>query len=114
MFETLGANVLEELNDWKYIGVDDRPLVDEDGEDKKAEGMDDAEHLRCMLVWRLVNEQTGFDERNKQTKVVHVAKHLDTLANKWGVKAPKDLMKSAEQMDNDIEPVAAETPAKKK
>lgn len=114
MFDMLGSNVLEELNNWKYIGVDDRPLEDEDGEDKKAEGMDDVDHQRCMLVWRLVNEQTNLYERDKQTKVVQVAKHLEGLAKKWNVKAPKDLMKKAEYMDNDIESVAAETPKKKK
>lgn len=96
------------------MGVDDRPLIDEDGEDKKAEGMDEVDHLRCMLIWRLVNEQTGFNERNKQTKVVQVAKHLEGLAKKWNVRAPKDLLKKAEHMDSDIEAVSAETPKKKK
>lgn len=116
MFDGLTLTVLTELNDWKYLGVDHRPLKDEDGEDVK-ENVDEAEHLRCMLVWRMIIESANFTgslEMSEKTPMIAVAEALAELAKEWGIKAMMKLTKMAEDADVEIDSVSVETKPKKK
>jgi hypothetical protein len=91
-------------------------LKDEDGEDVK-EGADEADHLRCLLVWRIVMESSNFPSSMRfspHASMINVAEALTELAKDWGVKFPKKLMKMAEDADVEIDSVSVETKPKKK
>lgn len=123
MFDGLTRDVLQELVDWKYVGVDDRPPGIEgidDRENAKIKDMEEAEYLRHLLVWMLVNEQTELELKGfsgGKLSVAKVAKELEGFAKGWNMKSPRNMTKKAEQFDAEIaaiSTVAVETKNKKK
>ncbi len=70
-----------------------------------------AEFQRRALVWRLIMQETSYYARRDLTDV------LDRFSKITGVKAPKALVKRAQEWDAEIHAlasVAVETPAVKK
>jgi ParB family chromosome partitioning protein len=109
MFEAMNKAVLENLDDWKYL--DDRPPEAVKPADNAAADIK-TEYLRRLMVWNLV-DRVNHDKKPKQTQVIHTAKFISGLAEKWGMKLPKSIMKMAEQADAEIATIAL-TPKKEK
>lgn len=109
MFDHLSLTVLETLNKWNYLTVDNRPPDDEPDEDAKKDVR--ADYLRRSLVWRLVEAQTSWSDKMSQTTLCEIAEGLTELSKEWGVKLPKSFQKMAVQFDEEINSVAIETEA---
>ncbi len=100
MFEAMNKAVLENLDDWKYLGVDDRPPEDVKPADNASAEIK-TEYFRRLMVWNLV-DRVNYNEKPKQTQVLQTAYFLAKLAGKWEIKFPKSIMKMAEQADKEI------------
>lgn len=110
IFEGAPMEALRKLRGWNYVGVDN--CIPED-HNRPSTGSD-AERLafaRRDLTWALIVEQSSHYTRSKLTDI------LERFTKITGVKAPKPLVKRAEEWDAEIHALAsvsAETKGKKK
>jgi hypothetical protein len=99
MFDGVPFDVLERLNAWHFIGIEDR-IPDEHEPDDNAKENVKAEFERRALVWRILVEHTSHYRRET------MASMLDILQENMKVKPPKSLIKLAEQWDAEIDAVS--------
>lgn len=99
MFDDVPLDVLERINSWHFIGIDDRiPSEYEPAQNSKADVREDFE--RRALVWRLLVGDTSHYRRDSMASI------LDVLLDNTNVKPSKALIKLAQQWDAEIDSVA--------
>lgn len=108
MFEDVPLETLKFLNSWKFVGIDDRiPNEYEPNVNAKDEK---PKYQRRALVWRLIVDLSSHYQREK------FADLLDEFYMTTLVRAPKALVKRAQEWDAEIHElasVAAETRKKR-
>lgn len=109
MFEGVPMETLKLLNSWKFIGIDDR--IPNEFEQKANTAGEKLEYARRALVWRLIVGETSHYSRQEMAGL------LDDFHEITLVKAPKALVKRAQEWDAEIQElarVAVETRKEKK
>jgi len=110
LFEGLPIEVLRKIRKWHFVGIDDN-IPDEYRHPDTGTAAEKLEYARRDLVWALIVGETSHYSREELTSC------LAKFAKLTNVKAPKQLMKRAQEWDAEIHELArvsAETPAKKK
>jgi ParB-like chromosome segregation protein Spo0J len=111
IFDGVPSEVLKKIRSWHFVGIDDR-IPDEYNHPKTGTDDQQLEFAQRDLVWALVIGKTSHYTRHE------LAEYLTEFANLTGVKAPKSLVKKAQDWDAEIadlaKPVAVETKGKKK
>jgi len=100
IFESTPMDVLNELGKWKYIGVDDK-IPEEQNHPKTGDAAQQLAFQRRAVVWRLIMNETSHYSRSGLVDALH--KFTDVT----GVKAPKALVKRAEEWDAEIKAAAS-------
>lgn len=100
IFESVPLNTLNELNNWKYVGVDER-IPKEYDHPKTGNAAQQLSFQRRALVWRLIMNETSHYSRCGMVEA------LDDFAAVTGVKAPKMLAKLAQEWDAEIKAAAS-------
>jgi len=109
LFEGLPIEVLRKIRKWHFVGVDDN-IPDEYRHPDTGTAAEKLEYARRDLVWALIIGETSHYSRDELTGI------LAEFAKLTNVKAPKQLIKRAQELDAEIHALAAvavETPAKK-
>lgn len=109
LFEGLPIEVLRKIRKWHFVVIDDN-IPDEYRHPDTGTAAEKLEYARRDLVWALIIGETSHYSRGELTGIL--AKFVE-LTN---VKAPKQLMKRAQEWDAEIHELArvsVETPAKK-
>jgi ParB-like chromosome segregation protein Spo0J len=110
IFEGAPLGVLNKINEWNHIGIDDR-IPEQYDHPQTGDAAQKLSFQRRALVWRLIMNKTSHYSRSGLVDA------LQKFADVTGVKAPKTLVKLAEEWDAEIKAVAsvsAETKGKKK
>lgn len=100
IFESVPMDVLKKLNDWKNIMIDDRIPAEYD-HPQTGTAAQQLSFQRRELVWRMIMNKLSFYERKGMVDA------LDKFAAVTGVKAPKTLIKRAEEWDAEIKAAAS-------
>lgn len=100
IFEGAPVGVLNKLNEWNHIGIDDR-IPDEYNHPSTGDAAQKLSFQRRALVWRLIMNKTSHYTRSGMVEA------LEKFANVTGVKAPKSLIKRAEEWDAEIKAAAS-------
>lgn len=108
MFDAVPGIVLERLNGWKYLGVDQHPPVEKPS-DKDKDAL--SEYNRRLIIWRMVEDQSSHYRRDT---LISIYEDLMEFSKEWKVKVPTSLRKFAEQADDEIKAVSVETGKGKK
>lgn len=95
IFENAPVGVLNKLNEWNHIGIDDR-IPDEYSHPSTGDAAQKLSFQRRALVWRLIMDKTSHYTRSGMVDA------LDKFAHVTGVKAPKTLVKRAGEWDAEI------------
>jgi len=110
MFDAVPLEVLNKLNRWENIMIDDR--IPEAYSKGNSSASVKGDYQRRALVWRLIMSCGSHFQRKAMTSI------LAEMQKLTGIKSPKALIKQAEQWDAEInaaaKPVAVETPKGKK
>lgn len=109
IFDSTPVGVLTKLNEWNHIGIDDR-IPEEHDHPYTGNDAQKLSFQRRALVWRLIMNKTSHYSRSGLVDA------LDKFASITGVKAPKTLVKCAEDWDAEIKATASvstETPKNK-
>lgn len=101
MFGNVAVDVLERLNNWRYLGVDQHPPVDEPAKTQKKEF---ADYQRRLIVWRMIEERSSPYTRKKITDIL---RDLETFTKEWKIKIPPSMRKTAERADEEIKAAAS-------
>ncbi len=110
LFEGLPIEVLRKITKWHFVGIDDR-IPDEYRHPDTGTAAEKLEYARRDLVWALIVGETSHYSRDE------LSGYLAGFAEITNVKAPKQLLKRAQEWDADIHElarVAVETAKKKK
>lgn len=110
LFEGLPIDALRKIRNWHYVGIDDR-IPDEYRHPDTGTAAEKLEYARRDLVWALIVGETSHYSRDD------LMDYLTTFAELTGVKAPKPLVKRAQDWDAEIHELAhvsAETTGKGK
>jgi ParB/RepB/Spo0J family partition protein len=94
MFDAVPLSVLDNINRWKNI------LMDDNIPEKYKHGNADGDYSRRALVWRLIMHDCSHYKRQGMTTI------LTAMQKRTGVKPPKALVKQAEQWDAEINAAA--------
>lgn len=100
IFESAPINVLKKLNDWKNIMIDDRIPAEYD-HPQTGDAAQQLSFQRRELVWRMIMNTISHYDRSGMVEA------LNKFANVTGVKAPKALIKRAEEWDAEIKAAAS-------
>jgi ParB-like chromosome segregation protein Spo0J len=100
IFEGTPAVVLTKLNEWNHIGIDDR-IPEQYNHPQTGDAAQKLSFQRRALVWRLIMNKTSHYTRSGMVEA------LNKFAAVTGVKAPKTLVKLAEEWDAEIKAVAS-------
>ena len=100
IFESVPMDVLKKLNDWKNIMIDDRIPAEYD-HPLTGTAAQQLSFQRRELVWRMIMGETSYTRRANMVDI------LDAFADVTGVKAPKALIKRAEEWDAEIKAAAS-------
>ena len=107
IFESVPLSVLEVVDQWKWVGVDDR--IPNEYVPTVERVTIQAAYLRRSIIWALIKEHSSHYSREALTDQLAAFQEL------IGVKPPKALIKQVETWDAEIEAaaqvVAVETPA---
>ena len=106
IFEGVPMDVLQRVRNWHFVGIDDR-IPEEYNHPRTGTAAEQLEFAQRDLVWALIIGETNHTSRNDLTD------YLVAFAGITGVKAPKALVKKAQEWDAEIhelaKPVSAET-----
>jgi hypothetical protein len=98
MFDGVPLNVLNKLCEWHSIMIDDRiPEIYSNG---NSSGDVKGDYQRRALVWRLIMHGSSHYQRKTMVAIV------EDMQKRTGAKAPKALLKRAEEWDAEINAVA--------
>lgn len=112
MFDAMNLTVLKNLDDWKYLGVDQRPPKDAEPPHGAKQEIQ-AEYYRRLITWHLIYEDhNDLGWEFHESTLTQTARRLEKLAGLWGVKFPKRLAQMAAEGEAELRGIAAE--AKKK
>jgi hypothetical protein len=112
MFAAVHLDALETLIEVGYAFDVDLPEdVKEPAKDQKNEYR--AQFLRRQIVMAMLDEKDTFNLRSSWKTAAAVAAWLQETSQSWGVKLPRAFFKVAEQLDEELAAVTAETPKKK-
>ncbi len=110
LFNGVPIETLRKICGWYYVGIDDR-IPNEHDHPQTGTDAEKLEFQRRTLIWRLIVEETSHYTRSDMVTL------LDRFYKVTGVKAPKDLMKRAQEWDAEIHELArvsTATPKQKK
>lgn len=99
IFESTPVDVLNEINKWNHIGVDDR-IPEEYNHPFTGDAAQKLTFQRRALVWRLIMHKTSHYSRSGLVDA------LNKFADVTSVKASKTLVKRAEEWDAQIKAAA--------
>jgi len=100
IFESVPLIALKDINDWKNIMIDDRIPAEYD-HPLTGNAAQQLSFQRRELVWRMIMSETSHYSRSSMVDA------LDGFADVTGVKAPKALVKRAEEWDAEIKSAAS-------
>ena len=106
IFESVPLATLKKLNRWEHISIDDSIPEEYDHPDT-GDAAQKLSFQRRALVWRLIMGETSHYTRHE------LGKALDEFAAITGVKAPKALVRRAEEWDAEIKAAASVSAATK-
>lgn len=95
-------NVLERLE--RNIGLDDRPLEEEPGDEAKLTVR--ADYLRKYMIYEMLISDSSYFRRESMADILESIQEQIKENGGWGVKIPKELIKLAKQWDAEIDSVA--------
>lgn len=99
MFEAVPSAILKKLNDWRFIGIDDR-IPDDYQPARGAKEADVQAYLRRALLWRLIVEKTSHYRRDSLTE------KLTEFQALTGVRTPKAFLTRVETWEAEINAIA--------
>lgn len=100
IFEGVPLGVLKKLNRWQNILIDDR-IPDEYNHPDTGDAAQKLSFQRRALIWRLIMSEISHYSRSGMVEA------LNKFADVTGVKAPKPLVKRAEEWDAEIKATAS-------
>lgn len=100
IFEGAPLESLKKINQWEHILIDDS-IPEEHDHPQTGTAAEQLAFQRRALVWRLIMSETSFYTRKPLADI------LTCFAKITGVKAPKTLVKRAEEWDAEIKAAAS-------